>query len=182
LTFGSRTITIGREGATTCLMVWVGTLCPVLPVAKPAEPTAQEGYHYVEEVPADAPIRSRFTTPHVTYVGSYEGCGCGFNSGNLAWQGIDDVADALELLGAMTVDEREEFLAEQRSRTRLRDLVRAALDDGPVEVYACWAGDEDEAPVDERTIAPAWLTDRTAPLGEGVHYSVSVVEGAAPAG
>jgi hypothetical protein len=116
----------------------------------------------------------------VTYVGSHEGCGCGYNSGDLAWQGIDDVADAVALLGAMTDDEREKFLAEQRSRARLWALVSAALGDGPVEVYACWAGNEEVEPTGERTIAPAWLADRTAPPEERVRYRVSEVEGTAP--
>ena len=162
-----------------CLMVWIGTVEPVAAVAKPVDPTAEAGYHYVEEVRADAPIRSRFTTPHVTYVGSHEGCGCGYNSGDLAWQGIEDATDAMALLGAMTEDELEEFIAEQRSRARLRALVSAALGDGPVEVYACWAGDEKVEPIGDRTIAPARLTERTAPLEERVRYRVSTADGAA---
>ena len=129
-----------------CLMVWVGTVEAVPPVAKPTAPSAEAGYHYVEEVPDDAPIRVRLTSPHVTYVGSHEGCGCGYNSGDLSWQGIEAVADAMDLIEAMTADEREEFLAEQRSRVRLRDLVCTALAAGPVEVYACWAGDEEAPP------------------------------------
>ena len=163
-----------------CLMVWLGTVGPVATVAKPTWPTAETGYHYVEEVPTDALIRSRFTTQHVTYVGSHEGCGCGYNSGDLAWQGLDDVADAVALLVAMTDDEREQFLAEQRSRARLRALICAAIEDGPVEVYACWAGDEEAEPIGERTIASTWLTDRTAPLEECVRYRVSATDGAAP--
>jgi len=155
-----------------CLMVWIGTASPVSPVAKPTEPTADAGYHYVEEVAVDAPIRARFTTPHVTYVGSHEGCGCGYSSGDLSWQGIDNVADAVALLGAMADDEREEFLAKQRSRDRLRTLVCAALEEGPVEIYACWAGDEEAAPIGEQTIAPARLTERTTPLEERVRYRV----------
>src|SRR5262249_6607153 len=69
-----------------------------------------------------------------------------------------------------TENERDEFLAEQRSRERLRDVVQSALADGPVEVYACWAGDEDAAPVGEETIGPNWITDLTEPFEERVRY------------
>jgi hypothetical protein len=157
-----------------CLMVWIGTAAAVPPVAKPTSPSEAAGYHYVEEVRTDAPIRARLASAHVTFVGSHEGCGCGYNSDDLAWQGIDDVVEATSLLGAMTTDEREEFLAEQRSRARLRALVCAALADGPVEIYACWAGDEDAVPCGEETIDPTWLTDRTAPLEERFRYVVTV--------
>ena len=88
------------------MMVWIGTVEPVAAVAKPVDPTADAGYHYVEEVRADAPIRARLALPHVTYVGSHEGCGCGYNSGDLAWQGIEAVADAMALLEAMTARAR----------------------------------------------------------------------------
>jgi hypothetical protein len=143
-----------------------------VPVARPADPSEAASYCCVEEVPTDAPVRARFAAPHVTYVGSHEGCGCGYTSHDLVLQGIEDVGEAMALLGAMTETERDELLAEQRSRERLRDLVSAALADGPVEIYACWAGDEDAAAISEETIALTWITDRTAPFEEGVHYLV----------
>jgi len=161
-------------------MVWIGTAAAVPPVAKPTSPSEADGYHYVEEVRADAPVRARLAAAHVTYVGSHEGCGCGYNSDDLASQGIDDVVDAMALLDAMTTDEREAFLAEQRSRARLRALVCAALANGPVEIYACWAGDEAAPPSGEQAIDPAYLTDRTAPLEERFRYVVSATPDAAP--
>ena len=160
-----------------CLMVWIGTVAAVPPVPKPATPGTPADYHYVEEVPDDAPIRARLASPHVTYVGSHEGCGCGYNSGDLAFQGIEEVAEAMALLDAMTDHERDELVAEQRSRVRLRNLVTDALAHGPVEIYACWAGDEDAPPDGEKTIDPAWLTDRTAPLEERLRYTLSPPHG-----
>lgn len=154
-----------------CLMVWIGTARP-LPTGTSPEPSEKADLYCVEAVPADAAIRSRFSSPQVTYVGSHQGCGCGFNSGELAWQGFERVADAMTLLDAMTDDEREELLAAQRSRVRLRDLVSSALTDGPVELYACWAGDEEAPATREETIDPTWLTELTSPLEEGVRYAV----------
>jgi hypothetical protein len=108
----------------------------------------------------------------VTYVGSHEGCGCGFNSGVPAFEGFEAVADVLPLLGAMNDEEREGFLAEQRSRERLKALISAALPWGPVEVYACWAGDEEAPQEASKTVQADWFTRRVAPFEERVLYVV----------
>ncbi len=108
----------------------------------------------------------------MTYVGSYERCGCGFNSAKLEWEGFADVADAMTFIDAMTDNEREEFLAEKHSRERLGALVSTALPHGKVELYVCWAGDEGDPPDRVETIETRWLTERLAPLEEGVKYVV----------
>ena len=155
-----------------CLMVWIGTELGLTPIAHPVEPDPVIGWCRIEEVAQDAPIRARFETPHVTFFGSHEGCGCGFNSGGIEWEGFETVQELLPLLDALREDEREEFLAEQGSRERLRAQVTAALEHGPVEVYGCWAGDEEMPPNGVETIDAAWLTERTAPLEERVKYAV----------
>ena len=160
-----------------CLMVWIGTVAAVMPSPEQRNEAALD---CVENVPTDAPIRARFASPHVMYVGSHQGCGCGFNSAELAWQGFEWVAEAMALLDAMTDEEREELLAAQRSRVRLRELVCGALAAGPVEIYACWAGDEDAAPTREATIDPTWLTERTSPLEERCRYTVPAQVAASP--
>jgi hypothetical protein len=161
-----------------CLMVWIGTSVPVPSLARTAEPRPETGYAYIEEVAVDAPIRARLTSPHVTYVGSHEGCGCGFNSGDLNFEGIERTADAIALLEAMTDEERAKFLAEQRSRERLCELARTALAHGPVEVYACWAGDEVATPIGEEAIELEWLTERTSPLEERARYVLAPLSSA----
>lgn len=153
-------------------MVWIGTEQPVPPVLRADEPDLVTDFYEVDEVAADAPVRARFTSPHVTYVGSHQGCGCGFNSAELEWKGFTDVADAMALIDAMTDNEREEFLAEKRSRERLGALVSAALLHGKVEIYVRWAGDEGDPPDRVETIETRWLTERLAPLEEGVKYMV----------
>jgi hypothetical protein len=141
-------------------MVWIGTCVPVHTVPKPERTTPGADYSYVEPVPADAPVRARFSLPHVAYFGSHESCGCGYNLGEVAWQGIDLMTDAVALLGAMTEEERSAFLLEQRSRERLRALVEAARVEGPVELFACWAGAEGVPATVTRTIAPTWISER----------------------
>lgn len=88
-------------------MVWVASARPLSPVApaSPQEPDPVSGYHRVEEVAADAAVRARFTLPHVSYVGSHEGCGCGYNSDGLTWQGFERVDEVTALLDAMGADE-----------------------------------------------------------------------------
>ncbi|MFJ3221297.1 hypothetical protein ACIPLC_35940 [Kitasatospora sp. NPDC086801] len=155
-----------------CLMVWIGTEQPVPPIPCAADPHLVTCYCEAHEVAADAPVRARFASPHVTYVGSHEGCGCGFDSSRFAGEGFTDVADAMTLIDAMRDEEREEFLAQKHSREFLAALVSAALPHGTVDIYVCWAGDEDEPPDWAQSIETRWLTEHLTPLQERVKYTV----------
>ena len=154
------------------MMLWVGTAQPLPPRPRTKVPVAPLGYACVEEVPPDAPVRKRFEAPHVAYVGSHEGCGCGFESNGLDFDGVETTKEASELLPAMSEEEQVKFQAEQRSRTWLRELVEAARAHGPVEPFACWAGDESEPALHRYVIDASHLTDYTAPLTERAHYTL----------
>jgi hypothetical protein len=54
----------------------------------------------------------------------------------------------------------------------LRAIVEGALANGPVEVYACWAGDEDAPAEHTNSVRPAWFTERLEPIVERVLYVV----------
>lgn len=155
-----------------CLMVWLGTACPI-PAMGGKEPDAELGHACVEPTPADAEIRRNVPSAFVTYVGSHEGCGCGFNSSMIEFYGIDDEASLAPLLGALLDDERAEYERERRSRAQLHRLISAALPAGPVIVYACWAGAEAEPPEADERVDAAWLLRQTAPLKERVRYTVT---------
>jgi hypothetical protein len=88
------------------------------------------------------------------------------------FEGFVAVADVLALSGAMTDEERAEFLGEQRSRERLDAMIREALVDGPVEVYACGAGDEEAAIDREEVVEVGWVVKSVAPLSERVRYAI----------
>jgi hypothetical protein len=137
------------------------------------EPDVVLGYARVEPTSDDAEVRRNLASPCVTYVGSHEGCGCGFNSGLLEFEGIEDEAQLAPLLGALLESERKEYLAQRRSREHLHGIVVSALRDGPVVLYSCWAGDEGEAPVAEESVDAGWLLRRTAPLKERVRYRLT---------
>ncbi|MBL8719433.1 MAG: hypothetical protein JNL79_25825 [Myxococcales bacterium] len=162
------------EVTAMCLMVWLGSMraLPEHRLANPQVPDPRLGYHRVETVPDAAPVRARFTLPHVAYVGSHEGCGCGFNSGDLEWQGFELVAEIAPLIEALGAEERAEFEAEQRGRERLRDLVATAFADGPVEVFGCWAGDEGDPSVNDMEVDVSHFATRLAPIVERVRYLV----------
>jgi hypothetical protein len=156
-----------------CLMVWIGTVQPVGGVARPAGESPDSSSFRTEVEPANARIRECFVSPCVTYVGSHQGCGCGFNSSMMHdREGISAAADAMPLLDALDDPAREDFLAEQGSRAWLRALVSRALADGDVEIYGCWAGDEGGEPVRVETVDVGWFTERVAPIEELVKYVV----------
>jgi hypothetical protein len=153
-----------------CLLVWIGTARPVAPVARPAKDAAD--HHYIELVEAGAPICARFSQANVAYVGSHEGCGCGYNSDDYTFGELRSIAEVRPLLDALAADERAELEREQHSRERLAGIVAAALADGPVEIYACWAGDESEPAQHEADVDLAWLTTQIRPLNERTRYTV----------
>jgi hypothetical protein len=154
-------------------MVWVGTERPVPVLVCTKDRDAAGDYAHVEPVAPDAEVRRQVRSPCVTYVGSHEGCGCGFNSSLLDFEGFDDEAEPAPLLGALREDERDEYVAERRSREHLHALLVSALVEGPVIVHACWAGDEGEAPDAVEEVDASWLLTRTSPLKEGVQYKVT---------
>jgi hypothetical protein len=87
--------------------------------------------------------RGQFTKKRMLYLGSDEGCGCGFQREN------DWMSDVPK--------ERESKRENQR---RLADYLATCLEDEEsIELFGCWSGDEQEAPVREREIDVADLLD-----------------------
>ena len=143
-----------------CLLVYLGSEVHLTLVE-----FEQEGGHIsVENVDAEASARAHLQQRYVYYVGSYEGCGCGFNS---VWlqlgNGLESVAEARSLLDAMKDWERERLLLEQASREQLRALIEEALCGGPVEIYACVADHEGEPQEHEWTVQPEWFVEELEP-------------------
>jgi len=74
------------------------------------------------------PVKRQFSKPNVYYVGSHEGCGCGFRQ------------TCYEM-----VDDQEEINQAARNQKHLFEFVSARLEDENfIELYACWAGSESE--------------------------------------
>jgi len=90
---------------------------------------------YVEEAPPDDAVRARFSHPNVYFAGAHEGCGCGFRYG--VYPATDDDDRRAEEQGRESVAKLREYL---------NDVARAV----PVELYACWEG-EQALPVEKRS-------------------------------
>jgi hypothetical protein len=94
----------------------------------------------------DESVRKQFSKPHVYYVGSHEGCGCGFQHGQYpGFEEPDNIAAAV------------------RSRRELTDYIRRALaTQDSVELFSCWDGDQSAAPeFRDRLSIDQLATDRT---------------------
>jgi len=90
---------------------------------------------YVDDVPADDPVRSHFSWPNVYYAGAHEGCGCGF--------AYNQVPENLQ--------EADEESRARASVAALKKYVSEAIA-RPVQLYACWEG-EQSFPAKERVTA-----------------------------
>lgn len=87
-------------------------------------------------------LRRQFTKPHLLYVGSYEGCGCGFQLSEYPAESSEPADLAL-------------------SRRSLRDFAAFLRDElpraGTIELFACWDGDQGALPEHRRALTPLSL-------------------------
>ena len=81
-------------------------------------------------------VLKQFTKPHVAYVGSYEGCSCGFSYDSSPIEDEDD--------------ERQDALSRESVR-QLSQYLSKLVEEGNVEMFACWDGDQ-EANAEERLV------------------------------
>ena len=84
----------------------------------------------------DHAVRAQFTKPHVVYVGSHEGCGCGFSYGQYPF--LQNDGDETE--------NRRDVAALVSYVARLLDTV------GEVEIFSCWEGDQGTQADAQRTV------------------------------
>ncbi len=138
-----------------CMMLYMAADQPVPEIPwNESEPA----FHVRVESPG-SPVRNQFALPHLFYVGSHEGCGCGFQLGE--YPGYED----------------DEALAKGKSLRDLAGYLEFQLAEGrKLTLYACWAGDEASAYEHCRTITPRDL------LGESFFFlekELVRVEGAA---
>ena len=93
-------------------------------------------FHVTREDPDALRARRHFHKPHLYYVGSDEGCGCGFQREH------DRLSE--------TPEERGRTRANQEN---LADYLRQCLEDEEeIELYGCWSGDEGEEATSERDL------------------------------
>ena len=111
-------------------------------------------------------IRDKFTLPHVTYVGSDQGCGCGFRYVPKESQDLEDP----ESIYSEGIERQNET---QHNHQQLRDyLFREFKVESFVELYGCWDGDEKEAVKFQEEISLDRLAEPTFCFHERGFYRV----------
>jgi hypothetical protein len=103
-------------------------------------------------------VGQHFTKPHVVYVGSYDACGCGFFS-------LED-AEYLE---------PEEVEAARQSLAAFVAYLDAVLVlHGSVELFTCWEGEQDRAPVRSGVVTTADIASGVLKNDERALFTVRV--------
>jgi hypothetical protein len=106
---------------------------PEIPTTEPPAPLGVRPIARDEER-----VRERFLKPHVYFLAAGTGCSCGFSYDAPEDEGYQNRASVRQL------------------RAWLTDAVERA---GPVELYACWSGDEGEPPLEQVRVTPSFFTD-----------------------
>jgi hypothetical protein len=95
---------------------------------------AAPALHISELRESHQPVRQQFSKPLVYYVGSHEGCGCGFDYRE--WEIDDPARETIE---------------------RLASYLAVAVQRGSVELFACWDGDQQAELVERNSVTPAYF-------------------------
>jgi hypothetical protein len=82
-------------------------------------------------------VRVHFSRPYAYFLGSHTGCSCGFQYG----EGVDHDAEGRESVRALGAF-----------------LTSAVQSSGAIELFACWDGDEAEAPERVEIVSPSVFT------------------------
>lgn len=116
-----------------CMGVYLAASAP-LPLREWDE--ARPSFNVSALAAEEAPVRGRFSRPHVVYLGAYTGCSCGF-----------------------TADEDGEEAEAARSLEDLVAYVREAAAAGALELFTCWDGDYLEPAARRLELVPDDLAD-----------------------
>lgn len=110
---------------------------------------------YVEELTsAEESVKTQFETPHIYYLGSHEGCGCGFFKTGQGW----------DILG---LDQAQDNYAQLASY-----LKKAQSPDSRNQIYVCWQGDENTEPEFRKQVDLQQLIEKSFEFKEGTLYEI----------
>jgi hypothetical protein len=151
------------------------TMCFVLYVAARSKPSL---IGFRPEAPAlntqeldeyTKPVKDKFTLLHVTYVGSDQGCGCGFR-----YVPFGQDFEGCELIYSEGVETQNRT---QHNHQQLRDyLLQEFKGESFVELYGCWSGEENEAASSNGEIPLDRLAEPTFSLRERGLYRIILNE------
>ena len=103
----------------------------------------------------DKDVSRQFSHPYIIYLGSHEGCGCGFK---------DDAED----------DEVETALRNNTLQQLAQYLNQALSKGAKLEIFLCWEGDQETAVVERKELTPANFWGAKFPLSEREFATVEV--------
>ena len=99
----------------------------------------------------DLDVVKQFTKPHIVFLGAHTVCSCCF--------AYDSEPPE---------DEREE-MEDRDARESVRELIQFLSDEAqksPLELFACWNGDQGETPVETLTVSPNYFCGSEFPVGD----------------
>ena len=102
--------------------------------------------------PSEELVKIQFDIPHIYYLGSHEGCGCGFFKSGRDW-----------------VDLRR---TEQDYSQLTAYLKKAKSLGARNQIYSCWDGDEETEPEFRENITLENLTEKNFEFKEGALYEI----------
>lgn len=141
-----------------CMMLYIGSdiLLPVIPFDNDTP-----AFHTKELREEDRVIINHFSSKHVLYAGSSEGCGCSFKHAL-----IDSNTNWLNVVGDEANDYRRNML---QLYEYVENIIAGA---GKVELYACWDGDFEDPALSKEVILPAELLNDEFYLKEKGFYII----------
>jgi hypothetical protein len=113
-----------------CMAVYIAADRPLSLVAWD---DTHPAFHVNALAQREEPVRVQFTKEHVFHAGAHEGCGCGFQLGEYPELQAPDEASARRA----SLSRFAAYLEQEIARV------------GPIELFACWEGDQ-QAPVEHR--------------------------------
>lgn len=132
-----------------CLAVYLASDKP-LPLIEWSE---KEPSFYVGELTKfDKSVKIQFEFPYIYYIGSHEGCGCGFFKEGR---------------------EKEEVRRAEENYSQLVSYIKNAQSTGTKnQIYSCWEGDQDSDPEFRENIDLSCLTDKNFEFKEKTLYAI----------
>ncbi len=103
----------------------------------------------------ESPVARQFSKPHLHRIGAHTGCSCGFDRTQVNERHPHELADTEQSLRDL--------------RAYLDQVVAAA---GPVELFACWDGDQEKPPEHRFSLTPRDFTPNMRWLPEGTFATV----------
>jgi hypothetical protein len=122
------------------------------------------GFHTRELEDWEGQVPSCFSHPKVIYVGSDQGCGCGFRHALLTDK---------EWIPVISEDEQEMDVV-RNNHQALFDYVTSNIKDVKLEIFACWNGNVDGGPQSVEQIKCSDLINEQFYFKEGGLYTIVI--------